>query len=412
MRIKKMLLNSMLIFIAIMISLSSYGCKKKPVGNDKLINLYIDIKDTHSLNIINLIIDEYKKDNPDSKVNIKNALGGKMILEDINKGSEADLIFATRNTMIELSQKGLISDMTPYYEKNKISDRYYKILSEYGRIGDKHYGIGLIPFSVEIVYNNEALSNMKLQPPKNLTDFSNILIKLKENSIRVPVLLTEDLDTNAALASFFIGGKVKSQVLESSYESDESSLLKITDIQSVLDEINVLVKNGVVDKNSFEVGKEMTINNINKGSIPIMICISYYNNYFATTGLGLVDDFSFDKSAKSNVPIITNCLMMIPTNGKNSEEAASFIKYALSDDAQKKLSSKGFITGNSKANESISGVGKTMVKHLYNSNEDSIMFTYNMPQSLSNELTSKISNILSGKYTGKEWKEIVESSKK
>jgi raffinose/stachyose/melibiose transport system substrate-binding protein len=411
MSVSKLVFNRIIIFIMIILSMSCTGCKKNPTSSEKSLNLYIDIKDTHSLNIINLIIDEYKKDNISSKVNVKNALGGKMILEDINKGSEADIIFTTRNTMIELSQKGLISEMAPYYDKNKISDRFYKILGQYGKIGDKYYGIGLIPYSVEIVYNNEALSNLKLQPPKNLTEFKDVLLKLKQNSIRVPVLLTEDLDTNAALASLFINSKVKSKVLESSYDSDENSLLKISDIQIVLNEINALVKGGVVDKNSFEMGKEVTINNINKGNIPIMVCISYYNNNLASSGLGLIDDFSFDMSAKSNVPVIINCLMVIPTNGKNSDEVANFIKYALSDETQKKLSNKGFITGNSKANESISGLGKTMAKHIWSSNEDSIMFTYNMPLVLSNELTSKISNILMGKYTGKEWQEIVEASK-
>ena len=411
MNFNKVVFNRLVIFIMIVFSVFCTSCKKNPNSNEKLLNLYIDIRDTHSLNIINIIIDEYKKDNPNSKINVKNSLGSKVIFEDINKGSEADIIFNTRNTMIELSQKGLISDMTPYYEKDKISDRFYKILSEYGRIGDKYYGIGLIPYSVEIVYNNQALSNLKIKAPNNLTEFNNVLLKLREHSIRVPVLLTEDLDTNFALASLFINSKVKSRVLESTYDSNESSLLKMSDIQIALNDINTLVKGGVVDKNSFEMGKEITINNINNGNIPIMICISYYNNIFTSTGLGIVDDFSFYNNVKSNVPIIVNCLMTIPTNGKNSDEAMNFMKYALSDETQKKLSGKGFITGNIKANESISGIGKSMAKHIWSSNEDSIMFNYNMPAFLSNELTSKISNILMGKYTGEEWKEIVELSK-
>ena len=225
------------------------------------------------------------------------------------------------------------------------------------------------------------------------------------------MLLTDDLDTNIAFASLFINNKVKSQVLESSYNKDENSLLKISDIQIALNEINAMVKDGVVNNNTFEIGKEITINSINKGSIPIMICMSYYNNNLASSGLGLVDDFAFDINAKSNVPIIVNCLMTVPTNGKNSDEVANFIKYALSDDTQKKLSEKGFITGNIKANEKLLGLGKIMAKHICNSNEDSIIFTYNMPALLSSELNSKISNILMGKYTGREWQEIIDISK-
>ncbi len=68
-------------------------------------------------------------------------------METINIGTEIDVIFTNRNTLIELSKKGVLSDLQDTYEENNISDRYYDIMGSYGRVGDKYYGIGVVPYS-------------------------------------------------------------------------------------------------------------------------------------------------------------------------------------------------------------------------------------------------------------------------
>ncbi|MBY6825544.1 carbohydrate ABC transporter substrate-binding protein, partial [Clostridium botulinum] len=46
------------------------SCKKENKSKNKELNMYIDIKDENSLNILKIIMEEYKKSNEDVKINI------------------------------------------------------------------------------------------------------------------------------------------------------------------------------------------------------------------------------------------------------------------------------------------------------------------------------------------------------
>jgi len=402
----KKILVYLLVILAVF---NTCACSKKPPEKEKQLNLYLDVKDKHSVNIIKYVVDEFKKDNPKVKVSLSNALGGGKVFEDISKGTDADVILTSRNSMIELSQKGLISDMGTYYEKNKFSEKYFKIISEYGRVGDKYFGIGLIPYTIEILYNQPALKNLSINPPSNIMEVKAILAKLKAAAIRVPVVLTEDIDRYGGVSSILANNVVKSQSLENSYGSSAESYKQVKEMQTFFASIDALVKSGVINKDTFELGDEAAINSLNRGSIPLAICISYYNNMFESANVGIVEDFSISSNSKPNVPIIINSILCVAANSKNGEEVADFIKYAYGDDMQKKLVQKGFVSGNKKANENTIGLNRSVVNQINNSNENSILFLYNLPYRFSNEVNLKISNILSGKYTGREWQEIVES---
>lgn len=60
------------------------SCKKENKNNNKELNMYIDIKDENSLNILKIIMEEYKKSNEDVKININNALGSN-VEEELKK---------------------------------------------------------------------------------------------------------------------------------------------------------------------------------------------------------------------------------------------------------------------------------------------------------------------------------------
>lgn len=107
------------------------------------------------------------------------------------------------------------------------------------------------------------------------------------------------------------------------------------------------------------------------------------------------------------MPVIINSLACVPTNSKNSKEVDEFISFMLSDNMQKKLVKMGCVSGNKKANESIQGSGKTIIKHLSTADDNSIVYIYNLPEKFEGVISSKIDSIIGGKYTGKEWTEIV-----
>lgn len=406
-----------IMFLILVICMNVAACKKPAAQTqkEKTINIYVDNKDKYSTNIIKYFTEEYKKSNPGTKLNVNNSLGNEdTIVEDVTKGNAGDIIFTTRNTMIELFQKGLLSDMAPVYEKNNISEKYYNILASYGRIGDKYYGIGVMPYTIEIFYNIETLNKLKLAPLNNIGDLAAVLKKINLSNIKIPVVLSEDLDINNGLASIIFTNKIKIEKMEKLYGSGKENYKNMKDMQEVFDDINYMVKEGIINKNTFTSGTENDINNLVKGDIPLLIGTSYYNNNFsiennsAAFNIGILEDYSGIQSYKGNVPVMVNTIICIPASGKNSEEVNDFIKFIFSEDTQNKLVEKGFISGNKKSNEGIKGIGKIMVKHLEGSGDNNIIFTYNLPKQFKNVIVSKIDSILSGRYTKKEWEEIVD----
>jgi raffinose/stachyose/melibiose transport system substrate-binding protein len=395
----------------IVISLSFSACKSKNKesgeNKEKGLNVYVDIKDKNSLSIIKFLTEEYKKDNPKSNIKVNDVLGGgNNIFEDISKGSEADLIFTSRNTMIELAKKGLISDMSQHYERNKISEKYYKIVAAYGRVGDKYYGIGMMPFTMEIFYNGDALTKLGIKAPTNIKDMVEVVKKLSQSNTRIPVVLGDDLDINTALSSIVASNTIKQEALDDQFDN-KNAYKDMKDMQKIFDGVNTVVKQAQVNKNLFELGNESTINGLANGTVPIALSTSYYQESLKNGKVNLVEDYTITQNQNGIVPVIVNTILCMPTNGKNQEEAGKFIKFAISEDTQEKLIKKGYITGNKKSDEKLSGLGASISKHLQGSNNDSVLYIYNLPKKFQGAISAKIEAIINGKYTGSEWIDIV-----
>ncbi|MBU5301504.1 ABC transporter substrate-binding protein [Clostridium sporogenes] len=403
-------------FILILIlPITFVSCKKENKTNNKELNMYIDIKDENSLNILKIIMEEYKKSNEDVKININNALGSN-VEEELKKEKSPDLIFVSRNEMIKLSQKGLLDNMETSYEKNNITKDYYNVFNSYGRFKDKYYGLPIIPYTIEVLYNTEALNKLKIDEPKNINDIKNVMKKLKTSSTKVPVMLTNDLDINSVMFSIISNNITNSMELENIYNKEKKEYQNLKNMQEPFNIINNMVKDNTLDENSFEEGKEVTLEKFNNGDIPIIISTSYYNNQIKNPNIKSVKQLYNVNKLNNTEPVIINSIMCLPLKAKNSEEANNFIDFTFSEKTQKYLLKKGFVTGNKKINKEKEGeltkLNKTTVEKLSNLNENSILILYNLPNTFKSSISASIDKILNNEYTGKEWNKIVEDNLK
>lgn len=403
-------------FILILIlPITFVSCKKENKTNNKELNMYIDIKDENSLNILKIIMEEYKKSNEDVKININNALGSN-VEEELKKDKSPDLIFVSRNEMIKLSQKGLLDNMETSYEKNNITKDYYNVFNSYGRFKDKYYGLPIIPYTIEVLYNTEALNKLKIEEPKNINDIKNVMKKLKTSSTKVPVMLTNDLDINSVMFSIISNNITNSMELENIYNKEKKEYQNLKNMQEPFNIINNMVKDNTLDENSFEEGKEVTLEKFNNGDIPIIISTSYYNNEIKNPNIKSVKQLYNVDKLNNTEPVIINSIMCLPLKAKNSEEANNFIDFTFSEKTQKYLLKKGFVTGNKKINKEKEGeltkLNKTTVEKLSNLNENSILILYNLPNTFKSSISASIDKILNNEYTGKEWNKIVEDNLK
>ncbi|SKA80810.1 carbohydrate ABC transporter substrate-binding protein, CUT1 family [Clostridium sp. USBA 49] len=399
------------IILSIFLCISLCSCKKKNSQDqdkeEKELKVYVDIKDKNSLSIIKFLTEEYMKKNTKVKLKINDVLETESnIVEEISKGDKADLILTSRNTMIELSKKGLLSDMSQYYDKNKINEKYYNIMSSYGRFEDKYYGISIIPYVITAFYNKDAINKLGISKMANVEDILGILKKFKENNIRIPVIVPEDLDINIVLSSMIASNRVKISDLDGAYDN-KNSYKNIKEMQYIFDDINTAVREGIINKNSFEIGNESTFTSLINGSIPFIISTSYYYDKLKDSNIETINDIIITNNIKANIPVLVDTILSLPINGKNSEEASEFIKFVLDEKTQEELVKKGYITGNKKANAEIQGLGENIVTKLSNANQNSIVYIYNLPKNFNKIISYKINNILLGNYSKNEWNEIL-----
>lgn len=421
---------SLLCVVLIVSTSTACRSKSKKEAEKQKLNIYIDIKDRNSLDLIRTILDEYKKQKSTVEVSMNSPLGNEKLEEDIVKGS-IDMIFVPRNKMLELNKKGLLNDMGQFYTKNKISDKYYNILGAYGRSGDKYYGIALMPYSIEVMYNTEALNKINLQAPNDFKDLMNVFKRLNSDGIKVPVLLSEGIDIRNVVTALTFSNKIDMDQIERTYGKDSSDYSKLN-LQPIFDELNALVKQGSISENTFETASDGSIKRLTSGEIPIMVALSSVikdmkSNESSSTGsktsnsatgeagkntppknIEVLKNYNISDT-KNNIPVIVNTVLSMPANTKNEEAINDLLDFIFSDSTQKKLAEMGYVTTNKSVNEKTwkSGPNKDIAEHLEKADSNSIFYLYEFPDKFQAYLESATINILKGKYNGNEWKEVV-----
>ena len=407
--------NISIVFLILITVISLSSCKW--VGDkskdQKKLNIFIDKTDDHSYKVIKFLVDDYKKNNPDVEIKLNDVLGDKNdVMDTINLGTEIDVMFTNRNDFIELSKKGVLSDMEGTYESNNINSRYFNIIGSYGRIGDKYYGIGVVPDSIELFYNKANLEKLKIAGPSNIEEWLNVLKEINAKGVKTPAVLDEDIDASGILFSLIASKVVNIHEVEDSYDSGEEGYTKLKDMQGVFDEFNLLTKNYGITKDSFQLGNEQSITNFNNGDSPLLIGSSYYNSKLNGNNIGVIEDYDNNPKLGSNVPIVVNSILSVPVNAKNEDSANAFIQYIYSDQEQARLVKNGIITANKVADNKITSISKTMVQHMYKSNDNSIPILYDFPTKIKNNILLTLKKIIDGNYSSKEWQEILKESYK
>lgn len=423
----------------IMNTSTACSSKSKKSEEKQKISVYIDIKDRNTLDLIRTFLDEYKKEKPNVEVSMNNPLGGSKLEEDIVKGS-IDMLFIPRNMMLDLSKKGLLSDMGQFYAKNKISDKYYNIVAAYGRSGDKYYGIGLMPFSIEAIYNTQALKKMNLAAPQNFNDLMAIFRQFNTTGNKVPVLLGDGIDIRNAAAAITFGNSVDTGQVEKAYGKDSSNYSQIN-LQPMFDMLNTLVKQGSLTENTFEIAGDGAVKRLMTGDVPLIIAMSSVTKDLKNAGstgeksgsagssvgtgetgsssttspqnLEVLKSYDISKT-KNNIPVLVNAVISMPANTKNEEAVNDLLSFIYGESAQKKLAEMGYITANKSVNTKMwkTGMNKDIAEHLQKADSNSIFYLYEFPDKFQTYMETAVINILKGKYTGNEWKDIVDKSSK
>ena len=105
--------------------------------------------------------------------------------------------------------------------------------------------------------------------------------------------------------------------LENIYDSSASEYKQLTQVQKSFDVLENLVKGGYINKDTFEIGNENTIEKFNRSNIPVLIASSYYADKFESSNIECLKSYDSEGKNKLKVPVMSDVIISVPMNSES-----------------------------------------------------------------------------------------------
>jgi ABC-type sugar transport system, periplasmic component len=398
------------IFLIISITSFLFGCKKQNLSVDDNIKILMEENKITAPENINKLIEGYKQKNSKIKVDV---ISKPNIYQSIkNKEVEPDIVISSRDTFIDIAEENNFRFIDEIFEQEKFSENFNNINRVSGRINDRYYGLGLLPYTFDFIYNPEALGKLGIRVPQNSQEALGVLKQFKDNNIQVPYILPKDITVELALSTYVANYLLIPSELKDNYKSGKEDYQKVNKMETMFSTMKSFSDKGYLNKGMF---KETTIDEIKeleKGTIPILFGTSNLAKYInenspvrSYSNINLSENINYS-------PTGISAMISLYASGKNKEGGRKFIDYLMKEEAYEALSKEGIITGSKSLDEKLKGTRGEMALEVKNANENNLLYFYNLPTKYVELIKNKLNEISSGKYSGEAWKEVVDAANK
>ncbi|WP_160318204.1 ABC transporter substrate-binding protein [Caloramator mitchellensis] len=409
---KKLL--SILLVLVFLFNFTS--CKKKSGENKeegKKIKVAIMYPEEQIGSVYKDIVDEYKKLNKDVEVELVMDFSDESKINDSVTKGNYDIIAVKRSQLIELAKSGLIEDLSDFSEKNELNKKLYPINLAYGKYNSKIYGIGDLPLTVEWFYNKGIFEKYGLKEPKTLKDLTNISQKLNSKDI-IPISVgAMDRWTLDLLFGSISCQTTGIQELTESYGADKDSFVNIPGIDEAFNVYEKLVKSSI-KKNSIDINFMQSVDDFVKGKAAILPALSATKEIIDSKKSSGFDYGVFESPISfTNVPVSKisasgGQILVIPSKSTNKEEAEKLMNFIFSDEAQKLLVEKGYISPVISSNKGETSISKTIMSHIEMTDDNSGMLIDNLSLKMSDALGIVLSDMIEGRVKSNEaWNRVL-----
>lgn len=341
------------------------------------------------------------------KVEVTTDYGDDKIKEALSEKGGVDIIGLRRDQVIEYSKSGFITDLSDFIEEKGLSQKLYNISLAYGKYNGKSYGIGDMPITLEWFYNIDMLKKYDIQEPSNLDDLISISKKLKSKNI-IPVEV-------GAMDGWTLGvlfGSITSQTvgiseLTSSYGGDAKAFKDIPGMKEAFTIFGKLSSNSI-PKNSIDINYRQSVDDFINGKVAFLPAISSAASLIEQikpSGLNykvLETPISFVEKPISKVSVSAGQVIALPSNSKKGKDAQKFLEFLFSEEAQKIITEKGYMSSLIAANNKEIKVKGQIASHFEMSNDNSIFLIDNLETKMVENTIKILQDILEGRLKGSE----------
>lgn len=392
------------IIILVIIMLSSLiGCTRKDNVETKKLTIALEYSDLEDFSEIRKIINEFSNTNSEYKINVQLINDMEKVKDSIIK-KEVDIIISMRNSFLDLNKNGLAKDLTSYFNQNKLQDSFFNITYNYGKIGDKYFGVGLLPYSLYLVKNKNFSDEKDINSKNNIDSIFTILNKKNK---KVPVILPKELSLELALSTLVANNIIKDTSLIDIYDGDKIKYSKKDEIQEIFKELSELINQYKIDGNKFYLSNEETLDKINNGEIPIALITSRAGKNKIYPNIEIVE---IEKKQEYNVtpPVFINYMVYASSNSENVQGINKFLDFIMKYESYSEIVRNGYLTGNKKADILSDGLNFKFLWTISQGGINNIPYYLNLPLKFIKYLKENLKEIIfNRKYTGNEWIEII-----
>lgn len=390
-----------LVFICLLI----VGCGKDKNKETNTVNLYYNSSTVKSINYVVELIKKYEE-KEGKKINLVPVNSEEEIEKKIGDEKEAALVLLDGYSFIDFNNKNYLRDITYLFKEKETREKFANINNLYGIYEGKYYGLGITPFTLELVYNEELLKSKGIKFEDN--NYIEALKKLNEKKIKIPTYVKSEY-TKEILFSALVANDTIAYDLHKvdDVNSVEDKIKHIKNGQKIFDTLHELYTKNIIKEDMFQDEGESAIKNFNEGKIPVLLTTTLTSEKITDKrGIGTINKMPINnKSVNSTVGM--DCIICSSSGKTKIDDLDNFFRYIINSDVFEELTKKNCITGNRKADSNLKGVQIKMVNSIVSA-DDINMFYFNI---ISNENIRKIDkeckNVLSGKYDGKEWSRII-----
>lgn len=400
-----------IVFIALIIILNCnflLGCSKGKDEPKGKLSILIQNNVSQDVDVINTLIANYKKAHSQIEIKIENMTENEKIEKVTVDKPDYDVLICERNMMISMARQGYLSDISSNVSNNKMIDKFYSIVSTYGRIDDKYYGIGVMPYSLNFIYNRQQAAGYIKNSDE--IDLMSLLRMSKEKNIKIPIALPKEMDISLAVASIIANNMINETDLEKNFDIGQDKYKKLSQMQEMFKFMNTLYKDYGVNADKFVLSDTSIVKKVESGEVPFALVTTLSSKEIdESKNIAIVNNNIID-SSKVNPPVVIDHLVCQLQNAKNKDEVVRFLDYLSDDESYKALGKEGIITGNRSANSELKGLQSQMIWPISVANENNIVFYHNLPYKMKPHIVEQTKNLINGAYSGSEWQTIVDKT--
>jgi ABC-type glycerol-3-phosphate transport system substrate-binding protein len=201
--------------------------------------------------------------------------------------------------------------------------------------------------------------------------------------------------------------------LTSNFGSDADAFKNIPGIQNAFGIYGKLIDKAI-PKNSIDINYRQSVDDFVKGKaamLPALSTTSTLIEQIKPTGLNysvFEKPVSFVDEPIASVSAAGGQVIAVPSNSKRNEDALKFIEFLFSEEAQKIIVEKGYMSSVIAANNKENDIKERVASHLEMTNDNSIMLMDNLEPTMADNTTRILQDILEGRVKASEgWKRIL-----